>query len=78
MKVSEPLEPARKVIFNPFLASFKSDPYPTYHRLQESDPVHKSSLNGAWVLTRYADIKKVLRDPRFRAEQLSEGSPPKV
>jgi pimeloyl-[acyl-carrier protein] synthase len=71
MKVSQSIEPARKVIFNPFLASFKSDPYPTYHRLRESDPVHKSSLNGAWVLTRYADIKNVLRDPRFRVEQLS-------
>jgi cytochrome P450 len=42
----------------------RTDPYPLYHRLRELAPVHRSSL-GLWLLTRYADISALLRDPRF-------------
>ena len=61
-------ETAKVFKFNPFLAEFQRDPYPTYHRLRIEDPVHRSF--DTWVLTRYADVKAVLRDPRFGADQV--------
>jgi len=48
---------------------FLADPYPTYHRLRDEDPVHHSPLDF-WVLTRYEDVAAVLRDPRFIKEPL--------
>lgn len=42
------------------------DPYPLYDRLREIDPIHRASFaDGIWTLTRYDDIFKALRDPRF-------------
>ena len=52
------------VEYNPFLPEFVEDPYPFYARLRTEDPVHQSPL-GLWVLTRYDDVARVLRDPRF-------------
>ena len=52
------------VLFDPFLPDFNANPFPYYHRLRETDPVHRSSL-GFWVLTRYEDCVMVLRDQRF-------------
>jgi pimeloyl-[acyl-carrier protein] synthase len=49
--------------FNPYLPEVHEDPYPLYHQLRESDPVHRSEL-GFWVLTRHADVLALLRDPR--------------
>jgi pimeloyl-[acyl-carrier protein] synthase len=54
-------------IFNPFDPVTRADPYPSYRRLREEDPVHRSSL-GIWVLSRYADIEPILRDPRFSSD----------
>jgi cytochrome P450 len=55
--------------FNPMDPEFLADPYPTYHRLREEDPVHHSPMDF-WVLTRYEDVAAVLRDPRFIKEPL--------
>ncbi|MGQ0569736.1 MAG: cytochrome P450, partial [Armatimonadota bacterium] len=44
--------------------AFFADPYPAYHRLRDEDPVHWSVSLGGWVLTRYADVVAILRDPR--------------
>jgi cytochrome P450 len=55
------------VVFNPFDPEFKKNPYPTYHRLLEEDPVQQSPLGGL-VLTRYADCTSLLRDPRASAD----------
>jgi cytochrome P450 len=41
------------------------DPYPLYDRLRELDPIHRASFADLWTLTRYDDIFKALRDPRF-------------
>ena len=44
-----------------------ADPYGLYRQLREREPVHRTS-GGLWVLTRYADVTAVLRDPRFGRE----------
>ena len=62
---------AKAFKFNPFLPEFHADPYPTYHRLRSCEPVHRNFL-GSWVVTRYADVKAVLRDPSFRSDNLPQ------
>ena len=54
-------------LFDPGLPEFHANPYPFYHRLRSEDPVHRTEA-GYWVVTRYADVVTVLRDPRFGRE----------
>jgi len=58
------LAPEEPVFFNPLDPEAHKDPYPQYRRLREHDPMLRGPL-GYWVLSRYADIAAVLRDPRF-------------
>jgi len=44
-----------------------ANPYPLYHRLRTQDPVHWDPFLHAWVVTRYADVVRVLLD--FSAER---------
>ncbi|HEV1993706.1 MAG TPA: cytochrome P450 [Candidatus Acidoferrum sp.] len=37
-----------------------ANPYPLFHRLRSEDPVHWDPYLHAWVVTRYADVQKVL------------------
>jgi len=39
-----------------------ADPYPLYARLRTEDPVHWDPFLHVWVVTRYADVVRVLRD----------------
>jgi cytochrome P450 len=41
----------------------RGDPYPRYAALRHTAPVHRSG--NLWFLTRYDDVRFVLRDPRF-------------
>ena len=50
--------------FNLTDPAFVRDPYPAYRMLRERAPVWKSPM-GVWVLTRYDDIAKLLKDQRF-------------
>jgi cytochrome P450 len=43
---------------------FLADPYPFYRLLRERAPIWRSPT-GLWVLTRYADVAAVSKDPRF-------------
>ena len=47
--------------FNPFDPAFRADPYPTYRRLIEGEPV-REAMPGLFVLPRYADCVAMLRD----------------
>jgi len=38
------------------------NPYPLYHRLRSESPVHWDPLLRVWVVTRYEDVIRVLRD----------------
>jgi cytochrome P450 len=43
-------------------AAFFANPYPVFHRLRDEAPVYWSEAWQAWVLTRYADVRTMLRD----------------
>ena len=42
---------------------FTDDPYPAYARLRDEDPVHWSEPWQQWVVSRHADVLRILRDP---------------
>jgi cytochrome P450 len=56
--------PPAEPLFNPMSPEVIADPYPYYHRLRETDPVHRSAL-GFFVASRHADVAHILRDKRF-------------
>ena len=46
--------------------------YPWLHRLRELAPVHRTEellVHRAWVMTRYDDIRAVLRHPRMYSDE---------
>lgn len=45
-------------------AEGRADPYPLYHQLRQTAPVHRTKL-GMWVLSRYDDCWAAMRDPRL-------------
>ncbi|ANU11657.1 cytochrome P450 [Planococcus antarcticus DSM 14505] len=51
-----------------FTEQFTQNPYPIYSKMREEDPIHAvrfpDGQNG-WMVTRYEDAEKVLKDPRF-------------
>ena len=50
------------ISYNPLSREGIQDPYPIYDRLREKDPVHRLRLTNAWILTRYEDVNRVMRD----------------
>ena len=50
------------VSYDPTSAGILSNPYDTYHRLRDKDPIHRMRLIDGYVLTRYDDVDTVLRD----------------
>ena len=55
--------------YNPFDTNYRQDPYPTYARLREDAPIYHHPLFRIWVLSRHADIVRVLKDPRFSVDR---------
>jgi len=55
-------------MLNPFEPGFFDDPYAQYALVRESDPVHLSPI-GAWIIFRYDDVLRVLRDPHLSVEE---------
>jgi cytochrome P450 len=45
-------------------AAFPRDPHPYLAALRAAAPIHWSEAWGFWVVTRYADVTTMLRDPR--------------
>ncbi|TAJ20941.1 MAG: cytochrome P450 [Dehalococcoidia bacterium] len=62
------------VVFNPFVPSFRANPYLQLGRLREGDPVHRSQALQAWVLTRYDDCLRVMKDAEtFSSDVMQAG-----
>jgi pimeloyl-[acyl-carrier protein] synthase len=55
-----------KQLWKPWEAENFSNPYPMYKVLQETDPIHLSQTKE-WIITRYEDIRMILKDSRFQA-----------
>lgn len=58
--------------------TFFANPYPTLRLMQQEDPIYWDPILNGWILTRYEDLPRVLRDPRFsssRVEQYAHGAP---
>ena len=58
------------VLFDARNAAVIADPYPALARLRETDPVHWDARLGGWLLTRYDDIRRSLRDPRLSSDRM--------
>ncbi|HLM75481.1 MAG TPA: cytochrome P450 [Polyangiaceae bacterium] len=52
-------------LFNPFDPAYQADPYPTFHQMRSTEPVHWSEMFQAWFLTRYRHVELAARDPRL-------------
>ena len=68
------------VIVAPDLASprFKANPYPFYARLRDQAPVWRTTLRDgrtAWLVTRYDDVARVLKDDTFAKDKLNAMNP---
>lgn len=50
---------------------YYKNPYPFYAYLRENYPVNKQT-NGAWVLSRYEDVKFVLKSKQFKRDGLEQ------
>ena len=59
---------AAAVAFDPLAEGFAESPYEQYARLRDHDPVHRSELLQGWVVTRYDDVGKLLRDPSVSSD----------
>jgi cytochrome P450 len=67
-------------IIAPDLASpaFKANPYPFYARLRADAPVWRATLRDrrtAWLVTRYEDVARVLKDDSFAKDKLNAMNP---
>jgi pimeloyl-[acyl-carrier protein] synthase len=56
----------RALGYDPMSEHFRRDPYPAYRRLQQEAPRFYDEQRRMWVLSRYADVRFVLHDPRFQ------------
>ncbi|OKJ64636.1 cytochrome [Streptomyces sp. CB02009] len=57
---------------SPDLSALVSDPHTTYARLREAGPAHRiTGPDGmpVWVVTRYADVRRLLADPRLSLDK---------
>jgi cytochrome P450 len=53
------------VRFAPTDPAFIADPYPVYADLREHEPVHYDGATDHWLISRYEDVNRLLRDRRF-------------
>lgn len=49
------------IIFDPYDYDFQLDPYPTYARCRDEDPLHHNPDLDIWFLTRHADVQHAVR-----------------
>lgn len=55
--------------FDPFMPEVHGDPYVTYARFRDADPVHFSPVRRSWFVFRYADVVAGFKDPALSSER---------
>ena len=68
------MAPATTALFDPLDPAVVDDPYPAYARLRRESPVHYLDDHDLWVVTRYADVMRVVRSPEVFSSQLGMAS----
>jgi cytochrome P450 PksS len=61
-----------------FTPGFWADPFPFFARLRAEKPVYRTMLsakNPMWLVTRYEDVQRLLKDERFSKHKLSAMTP---
>ncbi len=53
---------------------FLASPYATYAQLRREDPVHRNA-DGSYLVTRYDDVARVLREPNMSSDKTRELPP---
>jgi cytochrome P450 len=60
-----------------FSPAFEANPYPTYAALRREGPVRPVAVSAdtvLWLVTRYADVRRALDDPRLSKSQMAPES----
>jgi cytochrome P450 len=52
------------LVFNPYDYGFHENPYPTYRRLREEEPIYHNDELGFWALSRHVDVTAAFRDAK--------------
>src|SRR5438093_1353477 len=63
MTTTDARTPAADDHFDPFAPDYLDDPYPLLNRLREQTPVCYAPELEMWVVTRFADIDAIFKDP---------------
>ncbi len=59
------------VHYEPFSPDVRDDPYPYYAALREHAPLYWAEQSQAWCVSRFDDVRSVLRDPeRFSSDAM--------
>ena len=64
----------RDLGFDPSDPAFIADPYPVYRRLRDEHPVLWNPETGQWLLSRHADVNRLLRDRRLGRTYLHQAT----
>lgn len=60
--------------FDPADPAFVADPYPVYRRLREDHPVLWNPATNQWLISRHADVNRLLRDRRLGRTYLHQAT----
>jgi cytochrome P450 len=52
-----------RVRWDPWDPAFFADPHPTFRRLRDEAPLYRNDEHDFWVLSRFADVERGLKDP---------------
>ena len=57
-----PDAPGAELVYDPYAYELHEDPYPTYERLREEQPLYRNDELGFWAMSRHADVIEGFRD----------------
>jgi cytochrome P450 len=60
--------------FDPSDAGFIADPYPVYRRLRDEHPILWNPATRQWLVSRHADVNRLLRDRRLGRTYLHQAT----